>query len=341
MSYMEATRRRVSLHNRTWPAFATGAGHVIQLARNTWGTAARCVTMALENRERKSSVCRLFGMNAGRRTVRAEYWLADAPDSMLEQSRRNPDGSGIGWYEADGKPRVDKQSAAAYADPEFERTASRVTATTLVTHVRFATVGAHTVANTHPFRMRGRLMAHNGGFGDLDRVDQQLGPYRDLVLGQTDSERFAALICQQTDVHDGDVASGMVHAAKWLARNVPVSSLNCVVVSPGRMWALRYPDCRSLHVATRSVCDGSREPGWSGRSRLAEHRIMGDPDGESTRVALVASERIDGRDDWRQLDPGELLYIDEDLRVESHKAVEGPPEFPQPAGNSDPNDDSD
>jgi hypothetical protein len=37
--------------------------------------------------------------------------------------------------------------------------------------------------------MHGRIMAHNGGFGELTRLDEQLGSYASLVLGETDSER--------------------------------------------------------------------------------------------------------------------------------------------------------
>ena len=39
--------------------------------------------------------------------------------------------------------------------------------------------------------MRGRIMAHNGGFGEMPRLDEQLGHYASLVLGDTDSERYS------------------------------------------------------------------------------------------------------------------------------------------------------
>jgi hypothetical protein len=41
--------------------------------------------------------------------------------------------------------------------------------------------------------MDGRVMAHNGGFGELAQLDPELGPYARLVLGDTDSERYFAL----------------------------------------------------------------------------------------------------------------------------------------------------
>ena len=47
-------------------------------------------------------MCRLFGLTAGDVRVRATYWLLDAPDSMEVESRRNVDGSGLGWFDEAG-----------------------------------------------------------------------------------------------------------------------------------------------------------------------------------------------------------------------------------------------
>jgi glutamine amidotransferase len=144
-------------------------------------------------------MCRLFGLTAGSTQVRATFWLLDAPDSLEAQSRRNPDGSGIGFFAPDGSPVLDKQPEPAFCDEEFIREARRAESTTFVAHVRYATAGGRTERNTHPFAMRGRIMAHNGGFGELPRLDRQLGSYLSLVGGDTDSERFFALITQQAE----------------------------------------------------------------------------------------------------------------------------------------------
>jgi predicted glutamine amidotransferase len=49
------------------------------------------------------------------------FWLLEAPDSLAEQSRRNPDGYGIATYEEDGFPRIDRRPGTAYADELFAR----------------------------------------------------------------------------------------------------------------------------------------------------------------------------------------------------------------------------
>src|SRR5215475_10453319 len=204
-------------------------------------------------------MCRLLGLNAGRHPVSASFWLIDAPDSLVVQSRRNVDGSGIGFFDSSGAAVVDKQPEPAFAGEEFRREAKQARSVTFVAHVRYATAGRRTLANTHPFTMRGRIMAHNGGFGGLDRLEEQLGPYRDLVGGDTDSERYFALITQQIDANGGDVAAGIAAAARWIAERLPVSSLNAIVAVAGELWALRYPGQHALHIIERPA--GASRPG--------------------------------------------------------------------------------
>ena len=268
-------------------------------------------------------MCRLFGMNAGDHEAHVSYWLLDARDSILAESHRNPDGTGIGWFGRDGLPHIQKQPKPAFDDPQFRQEATSVRANTLVTHVRAATAGQDTLVNTHPFLIDGLIVAHNGGFGDLSVVDRELGPYRKHVQGDTDSERYAALIAKFADDH-GDVGQGMVAAANWLADTVPMYSLNCVVATAGNLWALRYPDQRALHITRRSA-------DFSGDSGVTHHEVRG------PEVVLVASERLDGAADWRMLDPGELVHIGPDLQVTSRVAVDHPPAHLHLLDEPDPN----
>ncbi|MDT0406906.1 class II glutamine amidotransferase, partial [Streptomyces edwardsiae] len=166
----------------------------------------------------------LFGLHAGRRLVPATFWLLDAPDNLAEQSRRNPDGTGLGVCGADGVAVLHKEPVAAWQDSEFATEAHDVTATTFIAHVRYASTGALDVANTHPFLQDDRIFAHNGvveGLGALDERIRELG-VADLVGGQTDSERVFALITAAVWAHGGDVGAAVVDAIGWLAGNVPI-----------------------------------------------------------------------------------------------------------------------
>ena len=113
-------------------------------------------------------MCRLFGLHAGTNVVTATFWLLDAPDNLARQSRRNPDGSGLGVFDDQGDPQVHKQPIAAWQDVEFATEAHDLTGTTFIAHVRYATTGSHEVVNTHPFLQDGRIFAHNGVLEGLD-----------------------------------------------------------------------------------------------------------------------------------------------------------------------------
>lgn len=62
--------------------------------------------------------------------MRATFWLLEAPDSLAQQSRREPDGTGLGTFSADGAPLVEKQPLAAYADEQFAQEARERQSTT-------------------------------------------------------------------------------------------------------------------------------------------------------------------------------------------------------------------
>jgi predicted glutamine amidotransferase len=296
-------------------------------------------------------MCRLLGLTAGREPVSASFWLLDAPDSLEVQSRRNADGSGIGFFDSSGTPVLDKQPEAAYQDEEFTREAKQARSPLFVAHVRWASVGGRTMQNTHPFAMQRRIMAHNGGLGDVGRLAGQLGSYRDLVLGETDSEHYFALITQQIDAHGGDVGAGIAAAAGWIAARLPVSSLNTVVAAPGELWALRYPGQHALHILERPAgasmpaaaasggeAAGGTAPGGAaggaGLHVLSATSSVHAPALQELPSVVVASEELDGERGWRMLASGELVHVRPDLTVESAVVLPDPPAHlvPLPAG---------
>jgi predicted glutamine amidotransferase len=270
-------------------------------------------------------MCRLFGLHAGVADVAATFWLLDAPDSLAAQSRRNPDGAGIGAFGPDGTPTLSKQPIAAWSDAEFATSARELRGTTFVAHVRYASTGAHTTANTHPFLQAGRLFAHNGVVQGLDQLDSRLAELGAdaLVLGETDSERVFALITAETERCEGDVARGLVAAIGWVADHLPVYALNVVLATATDLWALRYPATHELFVLARPAGGtGSGEPLDARTSRIhARSDAL-----ERQPCVIVATERMDGDPGWRLLEPGELVHIDSDLMVRSSQ-----PFAPEPA----------
>ncbi|SDJ39569.1 glutamine amidotransferase [Frankineae bacterium MT45] len=272
-------------------------------------------------------MCRLFGLHAGSEPVSATFWLLDAPDSLAAQSHRNPDGVGIGVFDADGQPRIDKQPIAAWSDTEFATAARDLTATTFVAHVRHASTGAHTIANTHPFQQSGRLFAHNGVVQGLDQLDARLAQLQasELVEGETDSERVFALITAETARNKGDLHRGILDAIGWIAANLPVYSLNFVLTTPMHLWALRYPAANELWVLERAAGGDARAQRLEARTDRIHARSAELTERPSV---LVASEPMDADPGWRRLDSGELLRVDPDLQVHSSQAFPEEPAHP-------------
>jgi predicted glutamine amidotransferase len=267
-------------------------------------------------------MCRLFGMSGGPRRVRATFWLLEAPDSLAQQSRREPDGTGVGCYSEDGRPEIYKRPLAAYEDQEFARKARELRSHTFIAHIRYASTGALTPVNTHPFEQAGRMFAHNGVIEDLCALERELGDYMRMVQGETDSERFFALITREVE-RCGDVQQGIRSAVGWVAQNLPVFALNFILITDAELWALRYPDVHELYVLERAA-------GGPSGGRHLEHasaRGMRIRSGElaGLQSVVVASEQMDEDAGWRLLGSGELLHVNRELDVTVTRPFDRPP----------------
>jgi predicted glutamine amidotransferase len=282
-------------------------------------------------------MCRLFGMTGGTREVQATFWLLDAPSSLLLQSQNQPDGVGLGTFEADGTSNVYRKPVAANRSETFITGALNVRSATFLSHIRHATEAEPSLRNTHPFEQHGRLMAHNGIVGDVPELRRRLGDYAELVQGETDSEHYFALITKRIDEHGGDVAAGIGAAAREIAADLSLYSLNIVVTTPSELWALRYPETNELWILERSL---GIDPGITDRTASGVMRInpgvgFDERSSAGMRVqsrelsilpaTVIASEPMDSNPQWRLLEPGELIHVDSQLRVTSTIAVPDPP----------------
>ncbi|HET7430453.1 MAG TPA: class II glutamine amidotransferase [Nocardioides sp.] len=259
-------------------------------------------------------MCRLFGLTGGTVPLRATFWLLDAPDSLDLQSSANPDGTGLGVFDAAGTPHVYKQALAADRDLDFAREARDLESTTFVGHVRKASAGAVALRNTHPFVADGRIFAHNGGFGDLGRLEEELGPDLDRVGGDTDSERLFALVTREIE-RLGDVTAGLVSAVDWVADRLPVHALNLVLATPHELWALRFPETHSLYVL-------ASDAGPLTHASSAGTRVEAD---QAPPRVVLASERLDDDPGWSALGSGELVHVAPDLTVTRSVVRDRPP----------------
>lgn len=268
-------------------------------------------------------MCRLFAITAGNERVKVTHWLLDAPDSVIEQSHFEPDGTGLGFFDERGSPVLDRRPVAAFRDESFIQEARTESSSTFVAHIRFASIGSLEASNTHPFEQAGRLFAHNGILYEVENLEREVGEdYLRLVDGETDSERLFALITKRID-ELGDVTEGIAAAVRWVADNLPVYSLNLALCAENEMWVLRYPDTHELFVLERGL-DNPGPRHFRGASANGALRVHSDEIADKPTV-LVASEPLDDHPDWRVLPTGSLLHVAPDLTTRAEVIFDGPP----------------
>ena len=230
------------------------------------------------------------------------------------------DGWGLALFDGHDV-RLYREPSPARDDPwlEFIQT-RRIPSHLLISHIRHATQGAVTLANTQPFvrEIAGRMhcFAHNGDLPCIEKLYSP-APTHYQPVGDTDSEYAACLLFESM-------------AALWRDRVVPTLWTRLAVVSDfaARMREFGpanflYSDGSALfaHGDRRTQADGSIEP--PGLWRL-QRSCPVDPDAlaragvhletttEPQRLTLVASVPLtDGP--WYPLQEGEVIVIEDGL----------------------------
>ena len=272
-------------------------------------------------------MCRLFALHAGERDVAADFWLLDAPTSIARQSEVNADGYGLAALTARRGMVLIRNPVQASEDPAYRHIARRLDAAEMLVHLRYASTGGVSLLNTHPFSQDGRLFAHNGVVGNLDRIEARLGANRAMVMGDTDSERFFALITLAIREAGGDVRAGIAEGVRELATEYELYSLNFVLAEVGHIWALRYPEHNPLHLHCR------RTGGPTGVAPLDDKDAAGtlrlhSADAAVAPLVVIASERINDEPGWEEVQPGELIHVGPDLEVDREMVMSEPPAHP-------------
>ncbi len=215
----------------------------------------------------------------------------------------------------------------ASEDPAYRHIARRLEACEMMVHLRYANTGGISLLNTHSFSQDGRLFAHNGVVGDLERIERRLGANRAMVMGDTDSERLFALMTLRIREANGDVRAGLTTAVREVVSDFELYSINFLLAEPGHFWALRYPEHNPLHLHRRLP------GGPSGHAQLDQVSATGDlrlhsADGAAVPLVVIASERISDEPGWQEISPGELVHVGPELEVDSARIISGPPRHP-------------
>jgi len=278
-------------------------------------------------------MCRLYGFQATHPTE-ATCELLDAQNALIQQSQHdarglsNPHGWGVG-HVADGVTHCFRQVQPASESPAYREAALSTKSTTLVAHVRRATVGSPRQENTHPFRHGDTLLIHNGHiprFDDvrpyfLDRVD---GSGREAIRGTTDSEHILALLLQLRREMPDAPASAITREAVRLVQSWVHEVDPGVTVDASDADFSTWSHEDLTHVLALNILwtDGGMLAGarlnrtlWGLQRRAVyacpicgeEHADPGSD--EAYRVVALASERITA-EDWFPIPNGSVFSVD-------------------------------
>ena len=273
-------------------------------------------------------MCRLYGFRANEPT-KVECTLVHAQNALLIQSRSDlrgishADGWGIAFY-ANGLPQVERSHTAAYSDLHFSATAERVSATTVVAHVRNASVGGLSHANTHPFQYGPWVFAHNGRITAFESIRSAMENETDPMLlehriGSTDSEQaFFWLLtrmakagiepeskCARLDTLMDVVGGAVKRLAHWCdeEKAEKPAKLNFLIT-----------DGRVLVVSR-----WNNTLWWVLRQGIHDCEVCGIPhihhDRQADyRAAVLASEPI-SHETWQELPDQHVLAVEESIHV--------------------------
>ena len=259
-------------------------------------------------------MCRYYGLRANMPT-QVDWHLVQAPNSLLAQSRRDlsgfehADGWGIAAYDGD-QVRIRRRASAAHDGHYFRAAAARVEATTVLAHVRRATVGRIGLINTHPFVHGPFSLVHNGTVPYFTEIRSRLleaitTEHRAAIQGGTDSEHLLHLILATHAQSGGSLFASLEIALRLviaLCREIgqePHLGLNVLLTDGVRMVGSRWR--RTLHYFEQHGAG----PALGGHAACAT----------DYRALIIASEPIEGTD-WPEVPERSVFEVTPDLRLQ-------------------------
>ena len=208
----------------------------------------------------------------------------------------------------------------------FAQDGRAVRSRTFVAHIRYASTGALEERNTHPFEQDGRLFAHNGVLGDLDRLDATSAPtMRSSKATPTPSACSRSSPARRR--RTGDIERGIAAAARWVGRQPARVRDQPRARHRRRAVGAALPRTHDLLVLERDAGGPAGDGHLAHRSPRGRIRVHS-ADLAQQRAVVVATERMDDDPGWTPLASGELLHVDADLRVTRRQVLDAPPAHP-------------
>ncbi|MFN0252242.1 MAG: class II glutamine amidotransferase [Kofleriaceae bacterium] len=193
-------------------------------------------------------MCRMFGM-AAESARSPQMWLYEATRSLRTLSLDHFDGWGVA-IRSDDAWQIERSTACAASSERYAEIASWQSRL-VIAHVRKRTVGACSLANTHPFHRDGFVFAHNGTLPDVTPLVARTAPEHTAQIdGETDSERLFAFVRTQIATA-GEIERGVSAAVRILHGLGELGSSTFLLSCGSQLYAHRAG--RSLFTLVRDT----------------------------------------------------------------------------------------
>jgi glutamine amidotransferase len=265
---------------------------------------------------------RLIGYMANR-ADRLLGALHQERDTIAIGPTDRPDGWGVGFYQG-GEVLHKKRRILDGKSVDWQQVANSVRSDCAIIHVRYATVGDFRSENTHPFRMRSWLFAHNGTIERFDAM--KAGLIESLpdfiqrsIRGETDSEHFFHVVLSflhdagqldRPNADEGSVLNAIRSAVRLVDRlakevGAPPPTLNSLLTDGRTMYGLRRG--APMHFVERQGIHDPIEP---------ESKPPRPTTGQ--RYVLVEGSVRDVPPPYQSVDEGRILVVNRELSVAQH-----------------------
>lgn len=246
-------------------------------------------------------MCQLLGLNANTPTD-----VMFSFTGFATRAEEHRDGFGIAFFEGAGvRLMVDAQSARVSPVAHMVRSYP-IKSHNIVAHIRKATQGQVTLANTHPFvrELWGRywVFAHNGNLtGFAPRLHGAFRP-----VGQTDSElAFCWLMQELAKAHASvpSIAELTRTLRELILQPAACGTFNFMLSNGQALWA--HASTRLHHLLRAHPFASASLQDDDLTVNFADHTSPHD------RVAIVVTEPLTRNEPWVAFAPGELrVFVD-------------------------------
>lgn len=246
----------------------------------------------------------------------------------------NGDGFGLGWYvhSISQQPGLFRSISPAWNNSNLLYNAPLIRTDCMFAHVRAASVGAISEANSHPFHYRQYLMMHNGVIPQFQKIKRRLQSLLNeemylWVKGQTDSEHIFALLMQNlAEVRGGSAEITTEQARAGFQKTFDtiadltqeagtgdqVSTFNIMITDGHRIFGSRFSsdpvrEARSLYYSA-----GSKFECKDGVSVMLQ-------DDSGTQAVLIVSEKLNTRThDWTSIPDNHFIAVENNMDINMH-----------------------